>query len=75
MLARGAQAVVASLWSVPDETGARLMKEFYQRMLHDSMGPEAALGTAMRSMASHTQSGRPGGLGGVPGFGRGAPQP
>ena len=59
MLARGAQAVVASLWSVPDETGARLMKEFYQRMLHDSMGPEAALGTAMRSMASHTQSADP----------------
>jgi CHAT domain-containing protein len=50
MLARGARAVVASLWPVPDEIGARLMTEFYQHMLHDSMGPEAALGTAMRSM-------------------------
>jgi CHAT domain-containing protein len=50
MLARGARAVVASLWPVPDEIGAHLMTEFYQHMLHDSMGPEAALGTAMRSM-------------------------
>jgi len=50
MLARGARAVVASLWPVPDELGARLMTEFYQHMLHDSMRPEAALGTAMRSM-------------------------
>ena len=50
MLARGARAVVASLWPVPDEIGARLMTEFYQHMLHDSMTPEAALGAAMRSM-------------------------
>jgi len=50
MLARGARAVVASLWPVPDEIGARLMTEFYQHMLHDSMAPEAALGTTMRSM-------------------------
>jgi len=53
MLARGARAVVASLWPVPDEIGARLMTEFYQHMLHDSMGPEAALSTAMRSMVLH----------------------
>jgi len=50
MLARGARAVVASLWPVPDEIGARLMTELYQHMLHDSMDPEAALGAAMRSM-------------------------
>ena len=59
MLARGARAVVASLWPVPDEIGARLMTEFYQHLLHDSMGPEAALGTAMRSMASRAQSADP----------------
>jgi CHAT domain-containing protein/tetratricopeptide (TPR) repeat protein len=50
MLARGARAVVASLWPVPDEIGARLMTDFYRHMLHDSMPPEAALGAAMRSM-------------------------
>lgn len=50
MLARGARAVVASLWPVPDEIGAHLMTEFYQHMLHEGMSPEAALGAAMRSM-------------------------
>jgi CHAT domain-containing protein len=50
MLARGARAVVASLWPVPDEIGARLMTDFYRHMLHDSMPPEAALGAAMRAM-------------------------
>jgi len=59
MLARGARAVVASLWPVPDEIGARLMTEFYQHMLHDSMGPTAALGTAMRSMAVRSRSSDP----------------
>ena len=50
MLARGARAVVASLWPVPDEVGAHLMTEFYQHMLRDDMAPEAALGMAMRSV-------------------------
>jgi CHAT domain-containing protein len=59
MLARGARAVVASLWTVPDEIGARLMTEFYRHMLHDSMGPEAALGTVMRSMALRDRSADP----------------
>jgi len=59
MLARGARAVVASLWPVSDEIGARLMTEFYQHMLHDSMDPEAALGAAMRSMASRARSADP----------------
>jgi CHAT domain-containing protein len=59
MLARGAHAVVASLWPVPDEIGARLMTEFYQHMLHDSMRPEAALGSAMRSTASRERSADP----------------
>ena len=50
MLARGARAVVASLWTVPDETGARLMTEFYLYLLEDSLSPERALGAAMRSV-------------------------
>jgi CHAT domain-containing protein len=59
MLARGARAVVASLWPVPDEIGAQMMTEFYQHMLHDSMRPEAALGAAMRSMALRERSSDP----------------
>ncbi|MBV9726516.1 MAG: CHAT domain-containing protein, partial [Gammaproteobacteria bacterium] len=59
MLARGAHAVVASLWPVPDEVSARLMTEFYQHMLQASMRPEAALGTAMRSVASREPSADP----------------
>jgi CHAT domain-containing protein len=59
MLARGARAVVASLWPVPDEIGARLMTEFYQHMLHDSMRPETALGSAMRSTALRNRSADP----------------
>src|SRR5207302_1940910 len=50
VLARGARAVVASLWPVSDEIGARLMTEFYGHLLHDSMSPAAALGAAMRSV-------------------------
>ncbi len=59
MLARGARAVVASLWPVPDEVGAQLMTEFYRHMLHDSMAPQAALGAAMRSMAVRERSSDP----------------
>jgi CHAT domain-containing protein len=59
MLARGAGAVVASLWPVPDEIGAQMMTEFYQHLLHDSMRPEAALGVAMRSMALRKRSSDP----------------
>jgi CHAT domain-containing protein len=59
MHARGARAVVASLWPVPDEIGAHLMTEFYQHMLHDSMRPETALGAAMRSLLSRDRSADP----------------
>ncbi len=59
MLARGARAVVASLWPVPDEIGARLMTDFYQRMLRDSLPPEAALSAVMRAMATHERSADP----------------
>lgn len=59
LLARGAYAVVASLWPVPDEVSARLMTEFYRHMLQSSMGPQAALGTAMRSIASREATADP----------------
>jgi CHAT domain-containing protein len=58
-LARGARAVVASLWPVSDEIGARLMTEFYRHLLHDSMSAPAALGAAMRSVVSHDASADP----------------
>jgi CHAT domain-containing protein len=58
-LARGARAVVASLWPVADEIGARLMTEFYQHLLRDSMSPPAALGAAMRSVVSRDASADP----------------
>jgi CHAT domain-containing protein len=59
VLARGARAVVASLWPVSDETGADLMTEFYRHLLHDSMSPPAALGAAMRSAVSRAPSADP----------------
>ncbi len=59
MLARGARAVVASLWPVPDQIGARLMTNFYQQMLRNSMAPQAALSAVMRSMATAPQSADP----------------
>ncbi len=59
MLARGARAVVASLWPVSDEMGARLMTEFYRHLLRDSMSAPAALGAAMRSVVSSDGSADP----------------
>jgi CHAT domain-containing protein/tetratricopeptide (TPR) repeat protein len=53
MLARGARAVVASLWPVVDESGARVMTDFYWHLLHGSPRPERALGLAMRTFVSH----------------------
>jgi CHAT domain-containing protein/tetratricopeptide (TPR) repeat protein len=59
VLARGAKAVVASLWQVSDEIGARLMTELYRHMLRDSMSAPAALGTAMRSVLSRSATADP----------------
>ena len=59
MLARGARAVVASLWPVPDEVSARLMTDFYRHMLTDSMGAAQALGAAMRTTALRGRSADP----------------
>lgn len=52
VLSRGARAVVASLWPVADEVGARLMTEFYRHLLRDSMSAPAALAAAMRTVVS-----------------------
>ena len=50
VLARGAQSVVASLWSVPDRPTAVLMQVFYQGLLRENRRPETALTLAMRQM-------------------------
>jgi len=52
MLARGARAVVSSLWAVPDRETAQLMSRFYAASLERGLGPRAALGAAMRSMVA-----------------------
>jgi CHAT domain-containing protein len=52
MLARGARAVVSSLWAVPDRETAQLMSRFYAASLERRLGPRAALGEAMRSMVA-----------------------
>lgn len=58
VLARGAKAVVASLWPVSDEMSARLMTDFYRHLLQP-MSPTEALGAAMRSVVSHDGSADP----------------
>jgi CHAT domain-containing protein/tetratricopeptide (TPR) repeat protein len=58
-LARGAGAVVSSLWPVPDERSANLMTEFYQHLIIDSMRPAAALAAAMRSVLRRNPSADP----------------
>jgi CHAT domain-containing protein len=50
VLARGARAVVASLWEVPDHAAASLMKAFYTRYLAGDTSVIAALSSAMRTL-------------------------
>jgi CHAT domain-containing protein/tetratricopeptide (TPR) repeat protein len=59
VLARGARAVVGSLWPVADEIGAQLMTDFYRHLVRDSMSPPAALGAAMRAVAVRDASADP----------------
>jgi CHAT domain-containing protein len=59
VLARGARAVVASLWSVSDEMSADLMTDFYRHLLRDSMSAPEALGAAMRGVLSRNGSSDP----------------
>jgi CHAT domain-containing protein len=49
-LARGAGAVVSSLWQIPDEIGANLMTELYGHLIRDSMNPVTALNASLRSV-------------------------
>jgi CHAT domain-containing protein len=58
-LARGAGAVVSSLWQVPDERTANLMTEFYRHLIQDSMSPASALAAAMRSVLRRNPSADP----------------
>jgi CHAT domain-containing protein len=46
----GSQRVLATLWEVDDRTSARLMKQFYERMLVAGETPAAALRAAQVAM-------------------------
>jgi CHAT domain-containing protein len=50
VLARGAKAVVASLWNAPDAATAQLMSQFYTSLLRSRRSGVAALGESMRSL-------------------------
>lgn len=43
LIAKGAQAVLASLWSVDDKSTALLMGRLYKNMMSDNLAPSAAL--------------------------------
>jgi CHAT domain-containing protein len=58
-LARGAGAVVSSLWQVPDEMSASLVTELYGHLLRDSMSPISALSASMRSLVDRNPSADP----------------
>jgi len=58
-LARGAGAVLASLWPSSDEISARLMTEFYRGLLIRHELPLGALGSAMRSMLARNPAADP----------------
>jgi len=58
-LARGARAVVSSLWTVPDEMTANLMTEFYRHLLRDSMSPTSSLSATLRSAVLRNPSADP----------------
>jgi CHAT domain-containing protein len=58
-LARGAHAVVSSLWQVPDEIGANLMTELYGHLMRDSMSPVPALSASLRSVLKRNPSADP----------------
>jgi CHAT domain-containing protein len=51
----GAPRVVSSLWRVPDQATAELMRQFYKNMLADHMRPATALRKAQLSIARRPQ--------------------
>ncbi|MBA2722794.1 MAG: CHAT domain-containing protein [Methylibium sp.] len=52
--ALGAQTVIASMWSIPDEATSLLMAEFYAQMLGKNLGHALALNLAQRRIAGAT---------------------
>jgi CHAT domain-containing protein len=56
VLARGAGAVVASLWEVPDEATSELMTVFYRSFLGEHKSVPVALSDAMRTMLRSSNS-------------------
>jgi CHAT domain-containing protein len=50
VLARGAQAVISSLWPVSDQATAQMMSAFYPPLLRGEAHVEAAFSAAMRTM-------------------------
>ncbi len=49
VLARGAHAVIASMWPVADQASAELMARFYRTLLHEQLRVAPALSDAMRT--------------------------
>jgi CHAT domain-containing protein len=49
VLARGARAVVASMWPVADQVSAELMARFYKTLLQEQLRVAPALSDAMRT--------------------------
>ncbi|RPH51435.1 MAG: CHAT domain-containing protein [Lysobacterales bacterium] len=50
VLARGARAVIGSLWPVPDQATAQLMTSFYSSLLREKASVATASSVAMRAM-------------------------
>ena len=48
----GAEAVVASLWRIAEESSAELMKRFYRGLLEKGLPPSRALREAQLDLAS-----------------------
>jgi CHAT domain-containing protein/tetratricopeptide (TPR) repeat protein len=59
LLAAGADAVLMSLWKVPDESAVMLMQEFYTRLWTDGLSPAAALQAAQAKVRDDRRFGAP----------------
>jgi CHAT domain-containing protein len=58
-LASGARGLIASLWAVSDESTARLMEEFYERMLKGRQPAGQALNDARLALMKDTRYAHP----------------
>jgi len=59
-LAAGAGSVIVSLWSVPDQTSALLMRRFYEGLLRSGLSRDRALAEAKRGLLRISKNGTPG---------------